>query len=147
MPLHWVPNARPFVLEVHLVKRSLAPLVSTTLVAALVQLAGPDSAGAAPTASLDVNRSVEAVVMTGRQLPSWSTTPAQGVANPYPCGRGDGQSGRPSPPQQAQQKTGCSGRTPAPPRRATPRPQRGRSRPTRASRDSGRDRRSSSPTR
>ena len=79
-------------------KRSLAALVGAILLVSIAQLAQSAPATAGPTASLDVNRSVEAVVMTGQQLPTWSRTPAQGVANPYPCGSGDGQYGVPNPP-------------------------------------------------
>src|SRR5205085_1786240 len=83
--------------EVQVVKRFSVALVSATLLASMLQVMQPAGAGADPTTSLDVNRSVEAVVMTGQQLPSWSTTPAQGVANPYPCGSGDGSRGAPLP--------------------------------------------------
>lgn len=34
------------------------------------------------------NRAVEAVVMTGAQLPGWSALPAQGLPHPYPSGTG-----------------------------------------------------------
>jgi hypothetical protein len=46
-----------------------------------LQAAGPAAAG--PT---DVNRDVEAVVMTGAEFPQWSRLPAQGQAKTYPSG-------------------------------------------------------------
>src|SRR5207302_6036765 len=73
-------------------------LVAATLLGSGLSIVPSSIADTASAASVDVNRQVEAVVMTGQQIPSWSRLPAQGVANPYPCGSGDGQYGVPGPP-------------------------------------------------
>jgi hypothetical protein len=78
------------------------PAAGSALNAAVVGLTGDVAAilqghpgltavvGDSPTAmvqrELQVDRSVEAVVLSGAQLPAWSVPPAQGVPMPYPSG-------------------------------------------------------------
>jgi hypothetical protein len=68
-------------------KRRTTIAVALSLAATLLPFYPGTPATAAPT---DVNRDVEAVVMTGAQLPEWSRLPAQGQAKTYPSGSSQG---------------------------------------------------------
>ena len=68
-------------------KRRLAGVLATAVLAAIAPVATP-VASAAPQDLPE--RSAEAVVLTGAQLPTWSQLPAKGVGQPYPGGYLDG---------------------------------------------------------
>jgi hypothetical protein len=64
------------------VRRQLAMAAAAAVTGGLVLPVVASSAVSAAT--LDVNRGVEVVIMTGQQFPNWSRLPAQGAANPIP---------------------------------------------------------------
>ncbi|MFN2545141.1 MAG: Ig-like domain-containing protein [Actinomycetota bacterium] len=63
--------------------RRAALVTASAVIASFVQLVPSQEASATST---EVNRTVEAVVMTGQQFPTWSRLPAEGVADPNPLG-------------------------------------------------------------
>jgi hypothetical protein len=71
-------------------RRRTTILAALALSAAMLPFQPGSPATAAPT---DVNRDVEAIVMTGQQFPDWSRLPAQGQAKTYPSGSSQGGDG------------------------------------------------------